>query len=69
MIYIIFLIIGILIGKFLIPNQLDVNVQVPDNVFKAMKEDIEDKIKFINSQSILINRLNDENIMLKEKLK
>lgn len=58
-----------MIGKFLIPNQLDVNVQVPDNVFKAMKEDIEDKIKFINSQSILINRLNDENIMLKEKLK
>lgn len=63
------MIIGILIGKFLIPNKLDINVKVPDNVYKAMQEDIEDKIKFIKSQSILINRLNDENIMLKEKLK
>ena len=69
MVSIFFMIIGILIGKFLIPNQLDINVKVPDNVYKVMQEDIEDKIKFIKSQSILINRLNDENIMLKEKLK
>ncbi len=66
MVSFIFIVIGILIGKFLIPNKLEINV--PDNVYKAMQDDLEMKSDLIKSQSILINRLNDENIMLKEKL-
>lgn len=56
--FLIVLIIGILIGKFLLPNQVE--IKMTDKLYSKLSEEIDQKDDIIRIQKNLINKLMDE---------